>query len=85
MHRGLYAPAMRGILLKIAEDKPEAAVRFVDRLEEHVRIQGRGTTTTFPFGLGTWRHEGIVGNFLVFASIFDATDLIIQSDAIDFP
>ena len=29
---------MRGILLKIAQDKSHAAVRFVDRLEEHARI-----------------------------------------------
>lgn len=32
---------MRGILLKIPEDKPQAAVRFVDHLEEHSRILDR--------------------------------------------
>ena len=32
---------MRGILLKIAEDKPQAAMRFVDHLEEHSRILER--------------------------------------------
>lgn len=29
------------VLLKIAEDKPQAAVRFVQRLEEHARILER--------------------------------------------
>ena len=29
---------MRQILAKIAEDKPQAAIRFVDRLQEHARI-----------------------------------------------
>lgn len=32
---------MRGILLKIAEDKPHAAVQFVNHLEEHARILER--------------------------------------------
>lgn len=32
---------MRGILLKTAEDKPQAALRFVNHLEEHARILER--------------------------------------------
>jgi toxin ParE1/3/4 len=32
---------MRAILARIAQDKPQAAVRFVDRLEEHARILQR--------------------------------------------
>lgn len=32
---------MRGILLSIAEDKPNFAVRFIDRLAEHARILER--------------------------------------------
>ena len=42
---------MRDILLKIAEDKPKAAVGFVDRLEEHARILER-----FPEA-GSTRHD----------------------------
>jgi plasmid stabilization system protein ParE len=32
---------MRAILLKIAEDRPQVAVRFVDQLAEHARILER--------------------------------------------
>jgi toxin ParE1/3/4 len=54
---------MRGILRKIAQDKPHAAVRFVDQLQEHARILERfpeaGTLRpdVYP-GIRVFSHRG---------------------------